>query len=101
MLTSSAIQKMKDYIKKTVAYGKYRVGSTYYTVKIHNTEILPDGKVAIYLLIDHSVPGNITVNQLQLYDTDNALWAEKPESITRQDMQEGVLVRFTFLIQEV
>lgn len=101
MLTASALTKLKQYIQKTVAYGQYRVGTTYYKVPIHKTEILPDGRVAIYLLIDHTVQGDITVNQLQLYDTSGELWLEKPESITRKNLQEGILVRFTFNIQEV
>jgi hypothetical protein len=101
LLTSSAISKFKQYIQKTVAYARYRVGTTYYQIPILRTEVLADGRVAIYLLIDHSVPGQITINQIQLFDVDNDLWLEKPESITRKDTQEGVLIRITFTIQEV
>lgn len=101
MLTANAINDLRQYIQKTVAYAKYKVGSTFYQVPIQKTEILPDGRVAIYILIDHSVPGDITISQLQLYDTSNDLWLDKPESIFRRDLQEGVLIRITFNIQEV
>jgi hypothetical protein len=99
MLTTSAVNKLKDYIKNIAAFGQYRVGSTNYKVPIHKTEVLGDGKVAIYILIDHTVPGTITVNRVQIFDVGGELWAEKVENITILDMQEGVLVRFTLDLQ--
>jgi hypothetical protein len=96
LLTASAIQGYKDYTLQKVAYAKYKVGSTYYQVPIQSKVTLPDGRVAIYILIDHTVPGNITITQIQLYDTNNQLWLQKTESILREDIQEGILYRFTF-----
>jgi hypothetical protein len=46
------------------------------------------------------VPGDINVTEVQLYDTNNNLWLSKPESLVRKDVQEGILYRFTFIIQE-
>jgi len=101
LLTTNALNDLKQYIQKKVAYAKYKVGSTFYQAPIQKTEILTDGRVAIYVLIDHSVPGDITISQLQLYDTGGNVWLDKPESIFRRDLQEGVLIRITFNIQEV
>ncbi|CCJ32901.1 hypothetical protein [Caloramator australicus] len=99
MLTSNALQKLKDFIRDNVSYGKYRIGTTYYQVPIHNIEIVDD-KVNIYLLLDNTITGTVTINQFQLYDKDNNLFAEKTESITKNDTQ-GILVKFSITVQEV
>lgn len=97
MLTPTALGKYKDFTKKIMSYGRYKIGSTFYNVPIHNVVVEGD-KVYVYLLIDHYAVG--TVTQCQLFDVDGDLFADKPDSITKDDTQ-GVLVRFSFLIQEV
>lgn len=99
-LTAEAIEGYKDYTKKTIAYAQYKVGSTYYKTNITSVSIQPDGKLAVDFLIDHTVPGDINITEVQLYNTDSKLWLSKPENILRKDVQEGILYRFTFTIQE-
>lgn len=97
MLTVAAVNKYKEFTKKMVSHGRYKIGSTFYDVPIHNVAI--DGtNVHVYLLIDHGAVG--TVTQSQLFDIDGELFADKPDSITK-DGTQGVLVRFSFSIQEV
>lgn len=100
LLTAAAIEGYKNYTKKTIAYAKYKAGGTYYKANISSVSVLSDGRLAVDFLIDHTVPGDITVTEVQLYDTNNVLWLSKPESILRKDVQEGILYRFTFTIQE-
>ena len=100
LLTTEANEGYKDYTKKTIAYAQYKAGGTYYKAKISSVSALPDGRLAVDFLIDHTVPGNINVTEVQLYNTNNKLWLSKPESILRKDVQEGILYRFTFTIQE-
>ncbi|MDD3231109.1 MAG: hypothetical protein PHE09_18125 [Oscillospiraceae bacterium] len=100
LLTAAAIEGYKDYTKKTIAYAKYKAGGTYYKTNISQVSVLSDGKLAVDFLIDHTVPGDITVTEVQLYNTNNVLWLSKPESLTRKNVQEGILYRFTFTIQE-
>jgi len=100
LLTAAAIEGYKEYTKKTIAYAKYKAGGTYYKANISSVSVLPDGRLAVDFLIDHTVPGDITVTEVQLYDTNNNLWLSKPESLVRKDVQEGILYRFTFIIQE-
>ena len=45
LLTSKAIQGYRDYTKRTVAYAKYKIGSTYYKAKIESVEVTADGIV--------------------------------------------------------
>lgn len=100
MLSSAALTSMRNHLKNNIAYARYKVGSTYYKADIQTAEVLADGRIAITFVIDHSVAGNITVTEVQLFDHNGTLWASKTESITRKDVQEGILYRFRFTIQE-
>lgn len=100
MLTATAITALKNCIKDNIALAKYKVGSTYYQTEIRSAYIMGDGRVALTFLVDHTVPGNITVTEVQLYDHNGRLWANKTESITRKALQEGILYRFCFTITE-
>lgn len=100
MLSSTALTALKNCIKDNVAYAQYKVGSTYYKADIRSAYIMDDGRVAITFIIDHTVAGDITVTEVQLYDHNGSLWANKAESITRRDVQEGILYRFAFTISE-
>ncbi len=100
MLTTTALTSIKNHMKKMVVSAKYKVGSTYYDAEISNAQVLSDGRLAIDVLIDHSLSGNITVTEVQLYDVNGSLWAKKAESVSRADVQEGILYRFAFTITE-
>lgn len=100
MLTTTALTALKKCFTENISYAKFKVGSTYYQTPIQNAEILSDGRVAITFLIDHTISGNITVTEVQLYDYSGQLWASKVESITRKATQEGILYRFAFTITE-
>ena len=97
MLTNSALNSLRNHLKNSIAYARYKVGSTYYQAEI---EVLADGRIAVTFIIDHTVAGNITVTEVQLFDHNGTLWASKAESITRKDAQEGILYRFRFTIIE-
>lgn len=100
MLTATALTTIKNCIKNSISYAQYKVGSTYYKANIRSAYIMDDGRVAITFIIDHTVAGNITVTEVQLYDKNGSLWASKAESISRRDVQEGILYRFAFTITE-
>lgn len=99
MLTTAAINSFKTHIDRTIAYAKYKIGDTYYQVPIHKRETLSDGRVAVYFTINTTGAGTIT--EVQLYDTSSQLWASKSENVVVASVQNGVLYRFTFSIQEV
>lgn len=100
MLSEFALNSIRTHLKNSIAYAKYRVGSTYYQADIEDAAILDDGRVSITFIIDHTVAGDITVTEVQLYDSSGNLWASKAESILRQAVQEGILYRFSFTITE-
>lgn len=100
LLTSDAINGYKEYTEKVIAYAKYKANGAYYKTGKPDIHVLPDGRIAADVLIDHSVGGDITVTEIQLYNTSDKLWLTKPESIQRKAVQEGILYRFTFTITE-
>lgn len=100
MFTTTALTALKNCIKDHISYAQYKAGGAYYRAEIRSAYIMSDGRVAITFLIDHTLPGNITVTEVQLYDRNGQLWASKPENITRKAVQEGILYRFAFAITE-
>lgn len=101
MLTAGAINGFKDYVKRTVAYARYKVGSTYYKTNLTKVYTDSKGKVAIEFQAGNEVSGNITVTEVQLYDTSGNLWLTKAENLQRKSTQEAIWYRFTIDIQEV
>lgn len=100
MLSTVALTALKNCIKDNVAYAKYKVGNTYYQAEIRSAYIMDDGRVAITFLIDDTVGGTITVTEVQLYNHNGELFANKAENITRKALQEGILYRFAFTVTE-
>ena len=100
LLTQDALKGYAEYTKRTIAKGRYKVGNTWYDAGKPEVKIQDDGSITADILVDHTVPGNITVKEFQLFDTKGRLFCSKPESITRKDSQEGVLYRFAFVITE-
>ena len=100
LLTAAAIEGYREYTRRTVAYAMYRVAGVLHRANISAVSVLPNGRLAIDFVVDHTLAGNITVTEVQLYNTNNQLWLAKPENILRRATQEGILYRFTFTIQE-
>lgn len=100
MFSSYALSALRDCLKNNIAYAQYKVGGTYYKSDIRSAYVMDDGRLAITFLIDHTLPGTITVTEVQLYDYSGRLWCSKVESITRKAMQEGILYRFAFTVSE-
>lgn len=100
MLTNTALSSLRAHFRDNIAYARYKIGEETYRAEIETTSILSDGRIVITFIIDHSVAGDVTVTEVQLYDKNDELWASKPESITRKDAEEGILYRFRFMIIE-
>ena len=100
MFTANALLGIKKYIQRTVLYARYKVGS-YYRTDIKKISINSSGQVEIDFIVDHTLPGDIKITEVQLFDTENNLWLSKAESITRKARQEGVFYRFTIDVREV
>ncbi len=100
MLTSNALTGFKNYVKRTVAYAKYKIGSSYYRAELTNVEVDSAGKIRIEFVMDPQIAGSVTITAVQLYDAENNLWLETAANVTRKSTQEGVFYRFTINIYE-
>ena len=101
MLTPQAIEDFKGFLDNNIAYAKVTVNGEAKKVPIHRRERLKDGRVAVYFPIDARGQTDVTISEVQLFDTNNDLWAAKAENILVRGVQEGVLYRFTFDFKEV
>ena len=101
ILTEAAFEGFRAYTDRTISRAQYRIGSTWRDASIHRRERLPDGRVAVYFSITPGMSGNVTIAEVRIFDTNNDVWAVKPESINIHGLQEGVLYRFTFDFREV
>lgn len=101
ILTEQAIEGYKQDTERKIARARYKISEEYFDVPIHRRERLPDGRVAVYLAITPATTGNVTISEVQLFDSNNDLWATKTENIVISGLQEGVLYRFTFDFKEV
>lgn len=88
---SAYLAKNRTRIKNDVSYARYKVGSTWHVANIQNAAVLPDGRVEVTFLIDHTISGNITVTGIELYDNNGVRIGSRTVSITRQDAVEGIL----------
>lgn len=100
MLTTSALQGIRGYIKRRVLYARYKIGSTYYKVPLNSIEVMSNGVVEITFMIEME-SGSGTVTEVQLYDTEQQLWLSKPESLAMSDVSEGFLYVVRVKIEEV
>ena len=101
ILTTEALTGYKAATLRKIARARYRIGTTWFEPTIHRREWLPDGRVAIYFSIVPNISGSVTIAEVQLFDTNNDLWASKVENITISGTQQGVLYRFAFEFREV
>lgn len=100
MLTDAAIRGFKEHTRADIARAQYKVGGAYHDAKIQSKEYLPDGRLAVKLLIEPPENGTVTVSEIRLYDVENNLWLVKTENIVRESVTAGILYRFTFDFKE-
>ena len=96
VIGSQTTQQLDLEATNIIAYAKVTVNGVSEKKVIHRRERLKDGRVAVYVQITPQVSGTATVQRVQLYNKNNKLWADKAVNIPLNNVQEGVLYRFTF-----
>lgn len=99
MLDSAGFSDLRSYLKRRLAYGRYRVGSTWTRVQLTGVDIQSNGIVRARMNIN-SGGSAITVNRAELYNTDGSLFAHQDCSIAVSAGQTGILFWFDFNITE-
>lgn len=95
-LSDEAIDDIKEYLKKVVSYAEYKSGNTWTKIPIDHVATLSDGRIAVYVMFDHTVPDQIT--GIRFYHRDGFLWASGAESLNKEEFEEGVMYRYTIRI---
>lgn len=97
-LSDEAIEDIKEYLKNVVSYAEYRSGNTWTKIPIDHVETLTDGRIAIYVMFDHTAPNQIT--GIRFYHRNGFLWAGGAENLNKEEFEEGVLYRYTIRITQ-
>lgn len=95
ILTNAAIEAYRAFTKRRVKYARYKAGGVWHTVNVLDVSTTSTGTVEIEFQIDAAVAGKTTITEIQLYDTENQLWASKTESLSMTTVAEG----FTYVVQ--
>ena len=98
MLTDTALDKFRAFVKRNIYRARYRVGSTWREAAINEVEIQSSGTVRAWLAINPG--GAATVNRVELLDPNGATWAYQDVSISVTAQQTGILYWFDFTIRE-
>lgn len=85
MIDSAGFADLRGYLKRRIACARFRVGSTYYTVPLSGIDILADGTVRARVSITGL--GEITVNRVELLNSDNQVWAHEDVNIKSQQVR--------------
>ena len=97
-MSANELLALKNYLKNRVAYAKYYSGGAWHKIGIHEVNILPDGRFAVYILFDHTTPNQI--DKIEFYNVDCALFASGTESIDKEAFTEGILYRYTITFKQ-
>ena len=98
MIDSAGFTDLRNYIKRRVAYAKYRVGNTYIKTDLSDVAVLPNGTVRAQLTISaESTPLTVT----RTAGAGNVPAVGWPNcSITVNTGQTGILYWFDFTVTE-
>lgn len=99
MIDGAGFEDLRKYIKRRVSYARYRVGSTYHKIYLTKVKILQNGTVRVQVNINADGAA-ITVNRVELFNTDGQLWAHQDCNIRLEAGQTGILFWFDFTIRE-
>lgn len=97
MPTKEMLANLRKHVVDSVTYAKYRIGDVYYRAEIDEKKLLPDGRVSVLFTVDQTIPGDVTITEVQLYGPNDELWESKAENIHRA-AQTGIVYSFRYTI---
>lgn len=100
MLSADALTYLRTRLLSAMAYAAYVADGTEYTVPILSSVLQNDGRMEITLNLDNATTQGTTITEVRLYNADGILYASVDETITQGSDAEGILYRFTILLEE-
>lgn len=101
LLTAKAIEGYRNYTKRILAYGRYKIGSTYYKVPIDDVVVDSAGVIRISIMINLPTKGAATITEVQIFDYNNDMFLKKDVSLKAESVAEGFYYLFKLHIVEV
>lgn len=98
MIDPAGFADLRGYIKRRIAYARYKVGNSFVRTSLSDIEILSNGTVRARVVISSDVP--ITVTRVELWNNAGELWAHQDCKISITQQQTGILYWFDFTITE-
>lgn len=91
-ISQDEIENLKEYICNRVTYARYYAHGVWTKIDIHKINILPDGRIAIYILFDSSTPEHI--DKIEFLNQQNGIFAAGNETIDKEASGGDVLYRY-------
>lgn len=99
MIDVAGFEDFRKFLKRRLAYARYRVGSTFYKTTISTITIFDDGKVRVTVNVNAN-NNSIRVNRVELYNTDAQLFAHQDCDLPLAQGQTGIFFWFDFTFRE-
>lgn len=100
LLSRDALEGYRDYTKRTILYARYKIGTQYTKVPIEDISIQDDGVIVVKFMIEPAGTDEVTITEVQLFNTENKLWLSKAEKLVKKSAQEGFFYLFKITIKE-
>ncbi len=98
-ISNDEINALKEYLKGRIDYARYYSESDgWHNADIHNIDILPDGRLAVYVMFGRDAPNRIS--KIEFRNIDGGTFAEGEESINKESFSDGILYRYTIKITQ-
>ncbi len=91
-ISQNEIDNLKPYLCNRVAPARYYANGVWTEINIDKINILPDGRIAIYILFDSSTPEHI--DRIEFYNQQNEIFAAGNETIDKEASAGDVLYRY-------
>ena len=88
LLTTAAMTGLRNYVKRTVSYAKYKMDGSYIQTKLNDVAVDATGTIRISFMI-YPKSGSSKVTEVQLYDCDNQLWLSETKNLSMENISEG------------
>ncbi|MCM1307589.1 MAG: hypothetical protein NC223_03225 [Butyrivibrio sp.] len=96
-MSNDELSALKDYLKGRIDYARYYAEEDgWHTADIRSIDILPDGRLAVYIMFGKDAPNHIS--RIEFFNVDGGVFAEGTEAINKESFPEGILYRYTIKI---
>lgn len=95
-ITSAMLNKLRQHIADICAYGRYKVGNTWYRADISSASVQSNGAVHVMFYISQPSGTTGSATGFQLCDANGNLLAERAETVPFSQYTQEINIRFKF-----